>query len=441
MKNGVLNRVSRLVVMVVLLFALLPAVQAQQEDAPVISPELTTYLDQLEATVVRVRGLEPLFQVERYFPTRDEVAAFIQSSYEEFLTDEIVLRETEFYRAFDFVGDDFDLEQVYINFLSSQVAGYYNTETQQMNTVLLSGEAPGDSLPLLERITYAHEYTHALQDQYFDLDAIQSGAAENEPDLALAILSLIEGDATLAMQEYLLIDAQDNPGEIFSILFDPDLLSGAEIPEGTPEILEAELLMPYQVGLVFVQALVEAGGWETVNNAYEDLPQSTEQIIHPDRYLNRDVPQEVEVVDAIEALEGDGWVTLAERTLGEFYLRRYLVNLLPPSLVNQAATGWGGDRYILYYNENADERAFVLNLAWDTPEDAAEFTDAYRDYAALRTESETPVEDALVPDNASCWVADATAEAICLAETDGGQSISYAPSLADAITLLTAQIN
>ena len=74
--------------------------------------------------------------------------------------------------------------------------GFYDPDTQEMNTLLLSGDELGDELPPIERITYAHEYTHALQDQHFGLNDYLDAIVE-EPDATLAAMSLVEAPGTL----------------------------------------------------------------------------------------------------------------------------------------------------------------------------------------------------------------------------------------------------
>lgn len=410
------------------------AVHAQQDDAPPISPALDAQLDRIEAAISRLRGLDAQDELIRLFPSREEARAEIIRLTEEQLTDEYVFEETQFYRAFDFFDETVDLRAVYLNLIGEQAAGFYNSETKEMTVVPISGETLTDSLPLLESITYAHEFTHALQDQYFDLAAVQAAMPENEPDQLIAVLSLIEGDATVAMTDYALVAVQENPQSAIELLSNPDILAAAEIPEGTPDILANELIFPYQIGQTFVEALRTQGGWDAVNAAYANLPQSSEQVIHPERYLAGDMPQDVTVTDALDALEGDGWQQVFERTLGEFYLRRYLITQLPQPIVNTAATGWGGDRYILYTNDAADERAWVMNLVWDTPEDATEFLEAFQQFGALRTNAEmTPKADNTI----ECWEDMTTGESLCLQSAT--MTIAFAPSLADAMALVMAQ--
>ena len=429
---------KKLLLCIVALFIIIPTAFAQ-EDAPVISPALVEQLDTIEAQTAELRGLNALQPVTRLFPSRQEVIDFVTADINEQLNQQIAFEELQFYRAFDFVDAPLDLLDVYINLLGSQVAGFYDPDTQEMNVLLISGDTLGDDLPLLESITYSHEFVHALQDQHFDLAAFFTDFAEQQevenPDEIIARQSLVEGDATLVMQDYTLQAVMDNPLGALALL-DPDLLASAEIPAGTPFILEAELTFPYLTGMEFVLALRDAGGWDLVDAAYTDNPPaSTEHILHPERYLAGDAPLSVTVASGLDVL-GDGWQFLLERTLGEFYLRQYLGTQLGRGVLNAAATGWGGDRYQLYYNDANDERAWILHLVMDTPEDSAEFESTFGQFASLRSGGTVANES---PAGMACAL-NAVQETLCYT-SDGGNGlyIAFAPSMEDAAALINTQ--
>ncbi len=363
---------KRLLFSLLLLLVLVPLGMAQEEDAltaPDVSPALIEQLEDLEARTVNLRGLTALAPVERGFPSRDELAVFLQNLIEEELTAEDIFIDTIFYRALGFVGADFDLEQAYLDLLVDQVAGFYDTETQMMNVVLI-GDAPlGDRLPLLEQVTYVHEYVHALQDQYFDLAALQEAVPEDNPDAILALTSLIEGDATAAMTDFLLEIIVENPLAALEILMmDID----ASLPASVPPILEAELTVPYFAGQTFVDALRSEGGWQAVDAAFANPPVSMSQIFDPQRYIAGILPFEVRLVD-VAPLLGDDWEFVTERTIGIFYWREYLKLKFPARTAEDTMRGWAGDRFAVYYNAQTDEIAWVAQITWDTAEARDDF--------------------------------------------------------------------
>lgn len=419
---------KRLILILVLLLSA-RAVTAQET----ISPALEQHLEAIEQLTAKLRGLDALTPVEHRFPSREDVQKYLEREMNVQLDDETLKRETQFYVAFDLLPPDVNLREVYLNFLTSPagVAGFYDTDTKAMNVLLIGGGQLKDTLPLLDQITYAHEYTHALQDQHFGLDNLLNEDTSANPDLALAHLSLAEGDATAAMTTYLQAAAQQNPMAALSILAQGFTAGAFTIPAGTPSFIVTELSFPYQDGMNFVNALYKDGGWDAVNAAYANPPQSSEQILHPDKYLSGETPLDVTLTTTPP---GDGWTLLADRPLGEFYLRSYLDTRLSTRDATRAAAGWGGDRYHLYFNEAANQRAFALKLAWDTPQDAQEFAAAIADFAAEKNLTPLPEFEEGAGVGSTCW--SNAAEALCLSSGDD-TLLTSAPTLDIAQGLLS----
>jgi hypothetical protein len=141
--------------------------------------------------------------------------------------------------------------------------------------------------------------------------------------------------------------------------------------DNAPPFISGTLLFPYDQGATFVTALYEEGGWELVNEAYTNVPQSTEQILHPEKYLGGEAPIEVTVNDPIPAL-GENWEILEVNTFGEYIVQLFLDSgEVRPSDATDAAKGWGGDQYVVAGTD--DETALVWSTEWDTEADAQEF--------------------------------------------------------------------
>jgi hypothetical protein len=222
-------------------------------------------------------------------------------------------------------------------------------------------------------VTFSHEFTHALQDQHFDLDSLYDQSPTT--DSRLALQALIEGDATLVMVEYAF-------EYLFEMSFDrADLLEAIqEVEQGeyedAPTVVRETAWFPYDQGLVFVAALSEEGGWERVNQAFRNPPQSTEQVMHPDKYLSGEVGQAPDVGNFTDVL-GPGWVELMRDVLGELYLRVYLERELGSEEALMAAEGWEGDRGVLLVNEDEDRHAWIHRMSWDNVANADEFSSLY----------------------------------------------------------------
>lgn len=414
----------RLMLMLALMLAVTAGAAAQSDDP--FPPALNAQMDQLVMATETLRELSSLRAVERAFPTREDTIAFLTELYSAELPDEEADRQMRLYVALDLLPPDLDLRAVYLTLLGQQVAGFYDTESQVMNVIPLVGDDVGDALSLTEEIIFVHEYTHALQDQYFDIDALMEGPAADSPDATLALVSLLEGDATAVMQVYLQEVVQRNPLAAFAVLAEGAQAGALTLPPGIPDILATELLFPYETGLTFVLALYREGGWDALNAAYANPPTTTEQILNPAAYLAGEGAQTVTLPDYAPVL-GEGWTQRWDTTLGQFYIREFLAMHLSDRQAADAAQGWGGDRFALY--TSGDDSAWALRLRWDTLAEQTEFTVAMMAYLEVRFGAESAP---------GCW--SSAAVTLCFA---GGESLGSlivgAPDLALAQTLIAVR--
>lgn len=408
-------------------------VTAQDAAEVEVSDALIDHVEIIEDFIIDTRGLDELTPVTRVFPTREEVGVYLQESIDEQLTPELVNESLVFYYAFDFIDDpQLDIVNIYLTLIEDQIGGFYDPVDKTMNTILISGQPLGNELPLLERIIYAHEFVHALQDQHYSLESLgfspDADPSEIEVDKFLAVQALVEGDATYAMNLYTEAVIAEDPFAAIGLLGATFTSGSATLPEGTPDILTRELFFPYNAGLIFVTELVNNGGYNAVNDAFAALPQSTEQIIHPEKYFSGELPIPVELAPVDEAL-GAGWERISEDTLGEFYLRAYMDTQLERSEWTAAVEGWGGDIYQTYQNADG-EIAMLLRLVWDDNGHSAEFPPAYELWGETRFG--TPSAD-------GCWVG--ADEAICYAALMPSSEtvIARAPTLELAQALVASQ--
>jgi len=242
---------------------------------------------------------------------------------------------------------------------------YRPPEQEQLYIATGQQESSVDDQALL-----AHAYTHVLQDQHFDLGAMDARAMTT--DATLAVRALVEGDATLltALYRYENLAAAD--WERLA-----ELILQAEQPGYGEELDRVEAWarlqrFPYREGRQFTTALFQADGWEAINHAYTDPPRSTEQVLHLERYLEgRDAPASVVVPD-LSIVLGEGWTMLLRDTLGEFVTGLYLDETLPGETAWQSADGWDGDTFVVWEHEDG-RRVLVWRTVWDSTAEAAEF--------------------------------------------------------------------
>jgi hypothetical protein len=223
------------------------------------------------------------------------------------------------------------------------------------------------------KLSYAHEYTHALQDSTFGLDGLETDA-EGQDDRSLARAALIEGDATVTMLSWAF--AHLSPEELLEI-------GSAPIPDTSdiPGWMVNQLQFPYLAGQTWVGAL--AGNplepdYAAVDAAFADPPDSTEQILDPtlEAWVEREAPLDVAVPEFASQL-GPGWEAIEETPIGEASIGITLEYLgLDRATAADAADGWGGDRAVIASGPD-DAFAVAWRLRWDTTEDADAFAAAY----------------------------------------------------------------
>ena len=256
-----------------------------------------------------------------------------------------------------------------LDLLTEQIAGFYDPRTK---TFYIADWIP----PELQKPVMAHELIHALQDQQFDLEKFLSPVDEND-DKSLAQASVIEGEGLLVMLAYTIGPFGRDINDIDIIELDrlQRPMVEAEYPTfaRAPSYLKEMLLFPYTYGANFVQKFIQARGWKSLDLLYQNFPESSEQILHPEKALrDPDVPSE------IPALEPDGeqdHELSYENVLGEFGLYLYLSNHLAEEAARTASEGWDGDHAALYRDKAARE-TLTLNSVWDSGQDAEEFFEA-----------------------------------------------------------------
>jgi hypothetical protein len=277
-------------------------------------------------------------------------------------------RRTVAWRTIGVIGPGDDLYTAYRAFTTGQVVGYYDPETGDL-VYLGSG-----SLDFSERFTLAHELTHALDDQTFDLTRLDPLTTHCQDERVQAALGLVEGSA----QYFAAVSVAQNPSIDLSDLLKAiaDAAGSGNPPPGVPQFVFDQQLWPYSTGESFVASLVSSGGTAAVDDAFEHFPVSTEQVIDPATYPS-DTPEPVSIPDLTGAL-GPQWGDLDAMTIGEEWLRGMLA--LHDGVSPDAATGWQGGGYRAW--TDGHDVVVVLRTHWDEPDRAATFASALQAWAA-----------------------------------------------------------
>ena len=325
------------------------------------APEPTLDVGRVANRLERIRDLEfkQLPPVRTVTPeeTRKEALAILDEEYppERRAADEKVLA------LLGLLPQGSDLRELAGTVFGEEVAGFYDDSKKEM--ALVEGADTGPT----GEITLAHELTHALEDQHFDL---VSGAGLD--DQRTARLALVEGTATVAMLDYSarhLTGGVAGRRQLLSQLAFVELL---ESDSGLPPYVQRSLLFPYSAGARFVDAI---GTWGPANRALRGSgPVSTEQVLHPDKYRAGEAPLPVSSTGA----PGPAWERVAHGTIGEFDTGELVRTSDSAVRARRAAEGWGGGRYDLW--QKGDRSVLALAWRWDTRRDAAEFAAAMPRY-------------------------------------------------------------
>lgn len=373
-------------------------------------------VDKIERDVERLRGKEFKKTIVPKVVTPDEAREDSLRDIDQTYPAKQRSADEELLKLLALIPKDTDIVKVLEKVSGEQVVGYYDTRRKTMR--LVSGN--GADSPVLVDITLAHELVHALEDQVFGLEE-PKGTTDDE---ATAATALSEGTATYVMNEFTkcCVNARDLALGSFSQLF------GATAT-GLPHYIERTLLFSYTGGEEFVRQLHDAtGDWSLVNAALTSQPPvSTEQVIHPDKYVPFEEPLEVKL--RTQPVLGEGWKRASEGSLGELDTRE-LLRLGDAGRSTTAAAGWGGGRYELWQREGKppaecatpcrQRDALVLSWRWDSARDTREFEPVLREYVAKGLKGR--------PSGTDTWALDGGA--VSLSAGEQSTTLAWAPDAA-----------
>ena len=218
---------------------------------------------------------------------------------------------------------------------------------------------------------------HALQDQHFNLTPYTIKVEGND-DASMARLALALGDALAVLVDYSVSSQLLSPAQVRDVDLSFRLGIESQLGEDVPEALKEMNVFPAVSGFKFMRSFRKWNSLEDANRLYSDFPRSTEQFMHPEKYLaQRDDPTIVESQSPPDLLPVP-WKSIYTNVLGEFSLYLVLNRFIGRQKAGRATQGWDGDRLELFEHPNGN-LAFVLRSVWDTKEDASEFAAAYSD--------------------------------------------------------------
>ncbi len=334
------------------------------------NPEFLATVDEVLKDMSEITGWQLKSPLKKSIRSREEIHAYVLEQ----MNDEKDAKEryasSRSAEAFGLIPKGFNLESFLVDLLTEQIAGLYDPKAHEF--YIADWIAPDE-----QRMVMSHELTHALQDQYFHIEAWAHAARPND-DAEMARESVLEGSAMAGMLEYTLRDKGLKLRDLPDI--DPSIFIGdlTETPllKKAPPFIKDSLMFPYFSGLTFSMSVLRTGGWNGFSAVFANPPASTQQIMHPDLYRSGKVPAPLKV-DLPNRTPGGGWNKLEENCLGEFGWKEILKQFLADERAKKVAAAWDGDDYATFEQKDTKRLMLFTRTRFNTEEMAANFFAAY----------------------------------------------------------------
>jgi len=368
--------------------------------------------DDIAQQVEEYRGLKFKRPFMRRLIHRDQVKDFMRRDMEREMPPEEMDKMVRVMSEFGLLSRDADILEMFEGFMEAGAAAFYKPNTGTF--YLIEGKNDRGDRPVV-----FHELTHALEDQYFDLTAMQT-AVEKDSDASMGVKGLVEGSAERLTTLY----TNDNPEDLKAMMaaqMSPDLIAkqGRMLQEVPTFLIAAMGLYPYKNGAAWLDGIGVAKNAD-LDVLFASPPVSTEQVLHPEKH-GKDFPHSIAAPDIENAL-GDGWEVLDDDVMGELFVGLTLAtNRYNPTLktnmpvlmsvmdmrtqgigfkgkIKKAVEGWDGDRYSAAVHNDGDSTCVVWTSMWDSDKDALEFAEYYVALVGARVAGDTkPLKDVTLP--------------------------------------------
>lgn len=344
--------------------------------------------DQVLAEMSKLLDLPIVDPLKKSLRSKEQIRAYLVQEEKADRTDAQRYADDKALEAFGLVPKGFPLDSFMLDVMTDQVAGLYDPKAKEF--YIANWISVEDQKPVM-----AHELTHALEDQSFNIETWIKSARPND-DAEMARDSVSEGSAMAAMVDYSLqpdhltvrglpdVSGLIRTHAVAEMDKDPNLSKA-------PIFIRDELLFPYLAGVSFTQQFLKAHtGWSDLKLLFANPPASTQQIMHPDLYLKGVKPVAVALPDWKGVAPAD-WNLLEENVLGEFGLDEVLKDYLGDARADSLSSAWAGDRYAVFEDQKTKETPLVFRLALDNAEDTAGFYTQYSEALGLKYKQRTDV--------------------------------------------------
>ena len=349
--------------------ALVPAQQAGGSQTKAICEQVPA----ITRTLTEITGFKLKHPVPCDYISKEQVNHFLKKRIKEEASPEEIRDEELTLKKFGLVPQDFDLAKTTIELLTEQAAAFYDFDKKKL---FITETTPGES----QETVLAHELSHALADQSFNL-AKYTRQGRNSDDGSTARLAVMEGQATWLMTEYLARQTgqtlKGHP-ELAATMAGISDSGGSQFPvfDSAPLYLRRTLIFPYTKGMLFQNALLERDGQQGFSEPFKRPPVSTQQILHPAKYLANEKPDD----PALPTVHlPHGYKGLVGGTLGELEHQILLEQYTGKEPANDLAPHWRGCNFELRENKKAGRVVLLYAVEWDSEDAARRYFAAYRE--------------------------------------------------------------
>ena len=359
------------------------APSASSADFARAADEVLQQMSQILALPVK----EPL---KKSLRTRAQIRDYLVQQEKEEKEPEKRYADERALEAFGLIPRGFPLESFLMDLMTEQIAGLYDPKSKEF--FIADWISPEDQKPVM-----AHELTHALDDQYYHIDAWEKAARPND-DAETAREAVLEGSALAAMFDYVLLPQKLSVRtfpDISALINDQTADEEEKDPmlQKAPPFIRDDLLFPYVAGANFTQQFLKANSsWGDFHKVFENPPVSTQQILHPELYFAGVKPLPI-ALPKLAPILPEGWKELDQNVMGEYGLKEVLKQFLGDAEAEKLSPDWAADRYAISESPDKKQTLLIFRLRLENPADTREFFTQYTSLLKKKYPAHASVEE------------------------------------------------
>ena len=298
-------------------------------------------------------------------------------------------------KKFGYLPKDFTLKKYLVDNSADSIAGFYDFQTKTMN--LVNWVSLDHQRPIM-----AHELTHALQDQNFNLMLWEGRAAPRSHNSGMQVnadegqesdarRAVIEGQAMVVFFDYTLKPygrtLADTPSAIDYINARiTESYDNSLVVHNAPLIFKDSAIFPYREGLMFELELLKRGGvQQAFAEAFAHPPADTHQILDPKAYFSGEKIPPVIIPDLSSILSPE-YQPYDNGTIGQLDVRVMSEQFGTENDMFTITPGWKGGSYVAVkraaagndVNLGTADMGLVYVSRWKDAESAERFAEIYR---------------------------------------------------------------